>query len=333
MPLVFPMALGACRETAEVLRLSGTTMGTGFSIIALDASGRLAQSDLQAATRKALDAVDVAMSNWRPDSEVSRFNAQGGIDPVPMSPDLAAVMQAADSVSLASEGRFDTTIGPLIELWGFGAVRRDRTVPAAAEIAARKSRSGHRTVLQVAPDTLRKTNADAQLYLAGIGKGYGADHVGRALEDLGITDYMVEIGGDVIAKGLNPDGFAWQIGIETPNPADRGVFDIVALSGMGLATSGDYRNYFERDGRRFSHLIDPTTGYPVVHDTASATVLAENAMMADAWSTAMLILGRERGLAVASAHDIAVKFIDRATIVGQPSFTTYVSPAYAAFAA
>ena len=140
--------------------------------------------------------------------------------------------------------------------------------------------------------TVEKTNSDAQVYLAGIGKGYGADHVGRAIEALGITDYLVEIGGDLYTAGRNPEGLPWQIGIEAPNIADRRVLEVVGVSGLGLASSGDYRNYFEEDGQRYSHLVDPATGRPVTHKTASATVLAENAMLADAWSTAMLILGR-----------------------------------------
>jgi thiamine biosynthesis lipoprotein len=128
---------------------------------------------------------------------------------------------------------------------------------------------------------------------------------------MGLTDYLVEIGGDLYASGRNPDGMAWQIGIESPDPTERGMLGVVGVSGMGLASSGDYRNYFEADGQRFSHLIDPVTGRPVQHNTASATVMAENAMLADAWSTAMLILGRERGLEIAAEHNIAVKFVDR----------------------
>ncbi len=166
------------------------------------------------------------------------------------------------------------------------------------------------------------------MYLAGIGKGYGADHVGRALESFGLTDYLVEIGGDLYAAGRNPDGLPWQIGIESPNPADRGVMGVVGVSGLGLASSGDYRNYFENDGRRYSHLIDPTTGLPVDHDTASATVLAENAMLADAWSTAMLILGRERGLEVAQRHNIAVQFVDRNRESAPAGFKTHASEAF-----
>lgn len=336
MPLVFPMALSACKDSADVLNLSGRTMGTTYNLVALDGSGSLTADQLQLAVEQALADVDVRMSNWRADSEISRFNAHNSTEALAVSAELRDVMQAAEDVRVASLGRFDTTMGPLIELWGFGATGTGASAqPALADIAARQQQAAP---LQIAGDALRKTRADTQVYLAGIGKGYGADHVGRALEALGIDNYMIEIGGDLYAKGLNPDGRPWQIGIETPNAADRSVFDVVGLSGsgssgIGLATSGDYRNYFEVDGQRYSHLIDPTTGHPVTHTTASATVLADSAMLADAWSTALLILGREKGLEVAADHNLAVQFIERSTDVDRPGFTTYVSDRFKALTA
>ena len=327
MPLVFPMALSACKKKAALLTLAGATMGTTFSIRAVDPTGAVTQDEMQVAVTRALEDVDRRMSNWRADSEISQFNAMRDGSVITMSPELAEVMNAAVQVNAASEGRFDTSMGPLIELWGFGAPGTP-SMPSANEIAARKSLSGHENSLRIEADTMGKTRNDVQIYLAGIGKGYGADHVGRALETLGLVDYMVEIGGDLVAKGRNPDGVPWQIGIESPNPADRGVVSVVGLSDMGLATSGDYRNYFEVDGKRYSHLIDPSTGYPVEHATTSATVLAENAMLADAWSTAMLILGRERGLEVAAAHSVAVQFVDKDLSSAHHGFKTYESDAF-----
>ncbi len=222
-------------------------------------------------------------------------------------------------------------MGPLIELWGFGA-KGQKHLPSDSEIADAQARSGHKPVL--GPDgRLSKTHPDTQVYLAAIAKGFGADQVSRALEELGLTDYMVEIGGDLYAAGRNPDGQPWQIGIEKPAALSGGVVDVVGVSGMGLASSGDYRNYFERDGQRFSHLIDPVTGRPVTHKTASATVLAENAMMADAWATAMLILGREKGLDIAKAHGIAVLFIERDSNAAELRFTAVASPRFKALTA
>lgn len=325
--LAMPLALAACKWGESVFRLTGATMGTTYSIVAIDKDRALSEPQIRRAVEAALRDVDTQMSNWNPESELSRFNTQTGTAPVSVSPDLARVMTAAETVHLASDGRFDTTMGPLIELWGFGAPGAG-TMPSDTAVADAMARSGHARMLAVGPDTMQKRAPDAQVYLAGIGKGHGADHVGRALKGLGLSDYLVEIGGDVYAAGVNPDGLPWQIGVETPQALGGGVFKVVGLSGLGLATSGDYRNYFERDGRRFSHLIDPGTGHPITHRTASATVLAENAMLADAWSTAMLTLGRTRGMEIAQERGLAVLFIDRETEGAEPTFRAATSPLF-----
>ena len=309
--LVMPLALMACKPSDLVFELSGLTMGTTYNVVAVDPSHTLTNAKVRAAIDSALSDVNRQMSNWDPASEISRFNA--GTD-------------------MASEGRFDTTMGPLIELWGFGAPGA-RTRPDEAAIAAARQRSGHENTLRVDNGSLRKTRADAQVYLAAIGKGFGADQVGRALEELGVRDYMIEIGGDLYASGKNPDGRPWQIGIETPDAGNRSVMEVIGVTGHGLASSGDYRNYFEEDGRRFSHVIDPATGYPIEHRTASATVLADNAMLADAWATAMLVLGRERGMEIAEAQNLAVMFVERDASVSDLRFETRASSRFTALTA
>ncbi len=330
--LVMPLALAACYNPRQVIELSGVSMGTSYKVSLIDNTNQVSEAQVKSAVAKALAAVNETMSNWDTSSEISRLNATPAGQTVKVSPELAEVMTAAAEINRASEGRFDTTVGPLIEAWGFGAPGKT-AMPSDAVIADAQARSGHDSTLVVAADTVTKTNADAQIYLAGIGKGYGADHVARALEGLGISDYMVEIGGDLYAAGRNPDGLPWQIGIESPNPANPNLMGVVGVSGMGLASSGDYRNFFEVDGQRYSHLIDPTTARPVEHQTASATVLADNAMQADAWSTAMLVLGRERGLEVAKHHNIAVQFIERDADAAQVAFKTHESDAFKALTA
>ncbi|MEM7423616.1 MAG: FAD:protein FMN transferase [Pseudomonadota bacterium] len=330
--MIMPLALAACGPGVTVLRTGGATMGTSYSVVAIDRSGVLRESDLDAVIRPALDAVNGQMSNWDAGSEISRFNARTGTDAVPVSPALADVMQAAQSVHFASGGRFDTAVGPLIELWGFGAPG-GRKVPAEREIAAAMTRSGHANSLDVGAGTLRKLHPDAQVYLAAIGKGYGADQIGRALKGLGIEDYMVEIGGDLYASGRNPDGLPWQIGIEMPAANRRDVLKVVGVSDLGLASSGDYRNFFDQDGTRFSHIVDPRTARPVTHSTASATVLAENAMLADAWATAFHTMGREEGLALAEDLGLAVLFAERAAGPDAPRFTMTASTAFRALTA
>ena len=308
--ILMSVALAACKPGENILKITGLTMGTTYNVVAVDKSGSVSEAEAKKRIDAALALVNQQMSNWDPTSEISRFNAKTGTESVSVSSDLATVMQAAESVNVASEGRFDTTMGALIDLWGFGANGETR-MPEAAEIAEAKARSGHAATLNVGASSLQKKQGDAQVYLSAIGKGYGADQVGRALETLGMTDYMVEIGGDLYASGKNADGLPWQIGIEKPAALSGGVMGVIGVSGLGLASSGDYRNYFEKDGQRYSHLIDPATGRPITHKTASATVLAENAMLADAWATAMLILGRERGLEIAEEQNLAVLFVER----------------------
>ncbi|MEP2639985.1 FAD:protein FMN transferase [Roseobacter sp.] len=326
--LAFPLVFAAaCKAQNQVLEISGFSMGTSYKVVAIDPSNALDEVQVKQAISSALANVNDSMSNWQAGSEISRLNASPVGTIMPVSAELTDVLNAASYVYHASEGRFDTTVGPLIELWGFGAPGA-RAMPHDADIAQALTRTGLTDSLRVGQGTIEKTHKDAQAYLAGIGKGYGADHIGRALTALGIEDYLVEIGGDLYAEGRNPNGQPWQVGIETPNVGDRGVLGVVGVSGLGVASSGDYRNYFEEDGQRYSHLIDPTTGRPVTHKTASATVLAENAMLADAWSTALLILGRERGLDVASAHNVAVQFVERDQNAASPQFKTFTSEAF-----
>lgn len=327
--MIMPLALAACKPGSAVFEITGLTMGTTYNVVAVDPGMGIRKGDVQGAIDGALARVNAGMSNWDASSEISRFNAQPAGNTVPVSPELAHVMQAAEQVHQASAGRFDTTMGPLIELWGFGAPG-STAMPTDAAIAQARARAGHANTLQVGHGHLTKTRSDAQVYLAAIGKGFGADLVGQSLAALGIEDYMVEIGGDLVTSGRNPDGRAWQIGIETPQAHDRGVMEVVGVSNLGLASSGDYRNYFEQDGQRFSHVIDPTTGRPIEHKTASATVLAENAMLADAWATAMLTLGSARGLEIAAAQNVAVMFVDRDETSETLRFVAASSPAYQA---
>lgn len=318
--------LAACKSEPTELRLEGETMGTTYHIVALDADDRLDDAGVKAAVETALTRVNAQMSNWDPNSEVSKFDARQDTDPVAISPELAKVMAAAAEVNRLSEGQFDVTLGPLIELWGFGARTPETPHPSDAAIIAALAEVGQDKVLaldtEADPPTLTKLRPGANVYLAAIAKGYGVDVVGQTLRDMGLNDYMVEIGGEIVTAGHNLQGKPWQIGIERPDAGDRSIQEVVALSGMGMATSGDYRNYFEQDGRRYSHIIDARTGRPVTHRTASVTVLADTAMMADAWATALLALGQERGLPIAEAQGLAVLFIARDPQSGDNGFAT-----------
>ncbi len=303
--------LGACSAEKSVLKLSGLTMGTSYSVVAIDPSGEVKEDKLKQAIEKALKQVDDHLSNWNPASEISRFNTSRSLEPVTMSPALAEVMEAAEAIHQASDGQFDVTLGPLIQLWGFGSKNRQDKAPNDKDIKTALQASGQSRTLRMSNNTLQKLLPETEIYLAAIGKGYGVDVIARVIKSFGIKDYMVEIGGDLYASGNNPEGRPWKIGIETPDAHDRTVEKIISLSNLGMATSGDYRNYFEKDGVRYSHILDARTGRPITHKTASVTVLTENAMLADAWATAMLVLGRERGLKIANKRDLAVLFIER----------------------
>ncbi|MEM6480238.1 MAG: FAD:protein FMN transferase [Pseudomonadota bacterium] len=301
-------------------------MGTHYSVVAVDATGDLDPQAVQLAIDTTLVDVNAAMSNWDPDSEVSRFN-NGGTEAVEISPELAEVVALANEVHAASFGQFDITLGPLIELWGFGDRTTQSAVPSDDEIAQAMDVVGQSLLLTMTrnPDTLQKRDVRVSVFLSSIAKGYGIDRVATTLRSLGLTDFMVEIGGDLITSGQNTRGTAWQIGIERPDQASHRVEDVVPLSDMGMATSGDYRNYFEKNGVRYSHIIDATTGRPVTHQTASVTVLSESAMAADAWATALLALGAELGLPVAEKNDLAVFFIVRDASILATGFSTLAS--------
>ncbi|WBU55251.1 FAD:protein FMN transferase [Paracoccus sp. SCSIO 75233] len=322
--LIMPLVLAACKANAAVIETSGATMGTTYNVAAIDPDNAISQQDLRGAIEAALAEVNAQMSNWDASSEISRFNAQGA-GAAQMSDGLARVMAAAQQVHLESDGQFDVTVGPLIDVWGFGAGQARVTAPSDDEIAAALEISGQERHLRLQGKQLEKSAQGVEIYLSGIGKGYGVDRVADAIASLGLTDYMVEIGGDLYTSGRNAQGMSWRIGIETPDVTGRSVLKVVGASDLGMATSGDYRNYFEQDGVRYSHLIDPRTGRPITHKTASATVMTENAMLADGWATAMLILGRERGLEIAERNDLAVMFVERNSGSDQPFAITQSS--------
>lgn len=304
------VAVAACKPGAEILRFSGVTMGTTYHVTAIDHDRSTDRAGIARGIEAALAQVSGEMSNWDAGSELSRLNAAAPGEAVAVSPALHRVLAGAEAVHRASDGRFDVTIGPLIDLWGFGAGADTPRLPAEAEIAQALSRVGQGRAIRLEGTTVHKTAAGAGVYLSAIGKGHGVDRVADVLRGAGLRDFMVEIGGDIYAAGRNGDGAPWQIGVESPLPGLRDVARVLGVSGLGMATSGDYRNFFEAGGQRYSHIIDPTTGRPITHATVSATVLAEDAMLADAWATAMLTLGHVRGLEIAEAQGLGVLFIE-----------------------
>jgi len=328
--LAFATLVSGCLfdKEPDVVRLSGETMGTTFNVTAIGED--LDEAALAVAVEETLAGVNAKMSNWDPDSEVSTFSASPSTDPVSVSDEFALVIEAANDVHEKSGGTFDVTLGPLIELWGFGPRTPEDPVPSDADIQAALAGVGQNRLLTLDEQagTLAKSEAGVGINLSAIAKGYGIDAVAGTLSEAGIDNYLVEIGGDLVAKGENDKGEAWRIGIEKPQAGAQTPQLIVALDDLGMASSGDYKNYFEQDGVRYSHIIDPTTGRPITHRTTSVTVLAENAMMADAWATAMLALGQEKGLELAEEHKLAVYFISRDVTGGEDAYITVHSSAF-----
>ena len=251
------------------------------------------------------------MSTYLPDSELSRINATDSAERIPVSASLALVLQAAQEVSRATRGAFDVTVGPLVNLWGFGP-EQDFTVPAEEQVNRSLRLVGYEKLrLDPAASTLKKAHNGVSIDLSSIAKGYGVDRIADYLDSLQLDNYLVEIGGEIRARGVNGEQLPWQIGIEQPVAGQRGVQRIIKLDNTAMATSGDYRNYFEQDGIRYSHTIDPRNGRPVSHGLASVTVLHPSAMLADAWATGLLVLGPEAGYELAVKNGIAAHFVVR----------------------
>jgi thiamine biosynthesis lipoprotein len=279
------------------------------------------------AVEDALAGVVDRMSAYRDDSELSRFNRHRGAAPFALSADTFAVFRLAQHVSAATAGAFDITVAPVVDAWGFGPGRLERVVDDA-EVATLESRVGWRMLaLDEGRATVAKARADVRADLSGIAKGYAVDRAALALEALGIGDYMVEAGGEIRTRGHNADGRPWQIAIERPDAVPQRAHRIVPLSGLAMATSGDYRIYFERDGTRYCHEIDPTTGRPINHGLASVTVVAAECGYADAMATALIVLGPARGHALAAELGIAAHFIARE---GDGGLREFATPAFAA---
>ena len=306
------LSLSGCGPREHTLNLVGTTMGTSWSVQVPHPPGSLDQADLYARISAELDTVNARMSTYRASSELSRFNAAASTDWIAVSPALVHLADTAIAVSTVTDGAFDVTVGPLVNLWGFGPEVKGDQLPAQADIDATLARVGWDLLrTRAEPPALRKARPDIDVDLSAIAKGYGVDRLAAVLEAAGITDYLVEIGGELRGRGRNADGEPWRIAIERPDARRRAVLRVVALTDLGMATSGDYRNFFEVDGKRYSHTIDPATGRPVEHQLASVTVLAERCAEADAWATALLVLGPARGMALANDHGLMALFVER----------------------
>lgn len=301
------IALVACKR--EVPVLTGATMGTTYSVIVADLK-RTDRDPLKIAIDTALRDINDAMSTYQEDSFISRFNASGSIEWFDVPAGFVVVTDAALQIAAASDGAFDPTIGPLVKRWGFGK-EQSKSIPSPDEIALLLQQTGYENLSLDAKNlAIKKNYSDLQLDLNAIAKGYAVDQLAAEVEALGYTDFLVEIGGELRVSGSNTDGSPWRIGIETPDASGNSTAGLY-LSDNGVATSGDYRNTFEHEGNRYSHIIDARNGAPVTHRLASVTVVADTAMLADGWATALMVLGPDAGMEIAEKLEIACLFIVR----------------------
>ncbi len=297
----------------RVPEFSGATMGTVYKVkVVLPDPAGMDLPALQRHIEAALEDVNARMSTYRDDSELSRFNAHASTGPFPVSAATCEVFRLAQEISKQTGGVFDITVGPLVNAWGFGPEDVPENPLSDLEVDALLAHTGYG---KIAVDTANLTvqKADPAMYcdLSAIAKGYAVDRVCAILEEAGFRDYMVEVGGEVRTGGVNGEGKPWRIGIVNPDPVQGDIELIVPLSGQSLATSGDYRNFYERNGVRYSHTIDPRTGHPITHNLASVSVIHKECAVADGYATALMVMGPEEALRWCEQHDVLAFLIIR----------------------
>lgn len=326
------LLLAACGDPAagtEPIVISGPTMGTTYAVKVYGGAAKVDADALEAEIDALLEGINNQMSTWRDDSELSRFNTFTGADWFPVSAQTARVVEAAAAISDLSGGAFDVTVGPIVNLWGFGPERGNDEAPSQQQIDHALERIGYQQLaVRSSPPALRKQRPDLYVDLSAIAKGFAVDEVARLLDAHDISSYLVEIGGELRARGSKPGGSPWKVAIERPLSGERAVQAVVALRDRAIATSGDYRNFMEQDGKRYSHTINPRSGRPITHGLASVSVIAASAMRADALATAIMVLGPDEGYRLSLEQAFAVQLIvrsaDELRVLATPQFENHL---------
>lgn len=305
------LAVSACEfdRPLSSQELSGHAMGTTYSIVLVDPDPDILTSDLRLRLQEKLEYLENIASTFRTASEISEFNLNETIEWVDVSKEFCTMVSDALEMGRQTGGAFDITVGPLVNLWGFGPDESPLAPPADSDIAITAMIVGYSN-LEADCDrpALRKSIVAIQIDLSGWAKGYAVDQLSQMLMDTGVDNFFVELGGEIRVQGHNADNRRFAIAIERPSRAPIDENSIMRVSNMGIATSGDYRNFFEYEGVRYSHTIDPRTGRPVDHDLSAVTVVHESTAYADAMATALLVLGSVEGMALANELGIAAYF-------------------------
>ncbi|GAC36029.1 thiamine biosynthesis lipoprotein [Paraglaciecola psychrophila 170] len=298
-------------------------MGTTYNIkfVTVD---KLDEKILKEQIDQLLLDINQLMSTYIKDSELSQFNQWKSIEPFPMSLQTIEVLKEAKRLGKISGGLLDVTVGPLVNLWGFGPQSRPEKIPSDKLIQATRQLVGLEKLI-IGPTWASKTNPNLYVDLSTIAKGYAVDQITLLLQTYKIENLLVEIGGEMRLSGVKASGEAWKIAIEKPEAEQRTAQEIISIGDNAVATSGDYRIYYEQDGVRYSHLIDPNTGYPITHNVVSVTVIHPSSMTADGLATALIVMGKEKALALADKYDIAVLLITKE----KDGFNEYTSNKFA----
>ncbi|MNH52429.1 Thiamine biosynthesis lipoprotein ApbE precursor [compost metagenome] len=309
------LLLTACQPapTQTQTRIQGNTMGTYYAVTLSDPfpGGQVA---LQGEVDALLARLNQEISTYDPDSLISRFNRDAGKAPMPIPASMARIVRQGMDAGRLTRGKLDVTVGPLVNLWGFGPDKRPVKRPTAEQITQGRERVGI-DKLSLTPQgdhfLLGKSIPNLYLDLSTLGEGAASDEIATLLERKGVHNYLVEVAGAVRSKGHNDKGNPWRVAIVEPSDRPGAIEDVVTPNGMALSTAGSYRNYYELDGRRYSHIIDPATGEPVTHKLVSASVITPTALEADALDTALMVMGPEQAMAFATEHKLAVYLIEK----------------------
>lgn len=310
--LLFVLILAGCstpEAKEQVLTLQGNTMGTTYQVLWVDPAERaIDPATLQKQIDARLAEINAAMSTYDPTSEISRLNQQTESSRVGISADFYQTLLISKSVFDQSGGYFDPTVGPLVDLWGFGPEGRILQRPTAAQVKAVMTQVGFDQLdLSVNNQVLKPVGV--HLDLSAVAKGYGVDQVAGVLAAQGIASYFVEIGGEVQTRGFKPDGSKWIVGLEAPVVGEVSIESALALSDQALATSGNYRNFYEVDGETYAHTINPLTGNPARNRLLSVSVLSDRCAVADAWATALMSMGEDKALKVAQENQLTTQML------------------------
>lgn len=313
--LVVAFSLWSCSDRSSRLpeyELAGATMGTRFSVKLVAPDETIDRDALQQQLVQALARIEERMSTYVADSELSRFNDSSSTDWIAVSDELCSIIESAIGISRLTGGAFDITVGPLVNLWGFGPDGVTIEPPSDEDISRVRQTVGFEKLdVNCSAPAIRKRQPDVYVDLSAYAKGYAVDQLAELLDRAAFKDYLVEIGGELRMRGHNASAEEWAIAVEKPIGYEREVQTIVRLTDSAMATSGDYRNYFEHGGNRYSHTIDSRTGRPVLHSVAGVTVVSDTAAFADAIATALLVLGMEHGFEFAERENIAAYFLLR----------------------